>query len=129
MTKRKSGMPDNNKSETGLTSLHNPKCDESREAALKIDTSNERAQRYEAVTLLDLSSWPAASAIVYNTLSKRLQEQILEYFTWTKLRTSGMCYQTEQGVIAQQFKDLQDRERDALANQLCNIHTVIEYTP
>jgi hypothetical protein len=61
-------------------------------------------------------------------LSKRLQEQILEYYTWTKLRTSGMCYQTEQGVIAQKFEQLQDCERDALAHQLCNIHTVIEYT-
>jgi hypothetical protein len=108
MTKRKSGMPDNNKSETGLTSLHNPKCDESREAALKIDTSNERAQRHETVTLSDLSSWPAAGAIEYTTLSKRLQEQVLELYTWTKLRESGMCYQTAQGVIAQQFEELQN---------------------
>jgi hypothetical protein len=125
MTKRKSGMPDDNKTETGLTSLCNTDCDESREAALKIEIANKRAQRYETVTLLDLSSWP--TVVAYNALSKRLQEQILEYYTWTKLRTSGMCYQTEQGVIAQQFEQLQDCERDALAHQLCNIHTVIEY--
>jgi hypothetical protein len=63
MTKRKSGIPDNNMTETGLTSLYNSECDESREAALKIETANKRAQRYERVTLLDLSSWPAAGAI------------------------------------------------------------------
>ena len=125
MTKRKSGMPDNNKSHTGLTSLYNPECDESREAALKIETANKRAQQYETVTLLDLSSWP--TVVEYYALSKRLQEQTLEYYTWMMLR-NNMCYETEQGVIAQQFKELQDRERDALANQLCNIHTVIEYT-
>jgi hypothetical protein len=126
MTKRKSGLPDGNRTETGLTSINNPECDESREAALKIEIANIRAQRYETVTLLDLSSWPAV--VKFNALAKRLQEQTLEYFTWIKLRTSGMCYQTEQGVIAQQFEELQDCERDALANQLCSIHTVVEYT-
>jgi hypothetical protein len=107
--------------------MYNPKCDERREAALKIETANKRAQRYKTVTLSDVSSWPAASVIEYNALSKRLQEQILEYYTWTMLRESGMCYQTEHCVILQQFEELQDHERDALASQLCNIHTVIEY--
>jgi hypothetical protein len=108
MTKRRSGLPDDNKFETGLTSLYNPKCDESREAALRKETANKRAQRYETLTLSDLRSWPAqaADAIEYNALSKRLQEHVHELFTWTKLRESGMCYQTEQGVIAQQFEGL-----------------------
>jgi hypothetical protein len=125
MTKRKSGMPDDNKSYTGLTSLYNSEYDESRKAALKIGITNKRAQRYETVTLLDLSSWPAV--VKFNALAKRFQEQTLEYYTWMMLR-NNICYQTEQGLIAQQFEQLQDCERDDLANQLCNFHTVIEYT-
>jgi hypothetical protein len=127
MTKRKSGLPDDDSSITGLTSLCNHDSGEqSRAAALLIEQDNIRTQRYTTVTLTDLSSWPAV--VEYKALTKRLQEQVLEYYTWVELRKTGMCYDTMQAIIAQQFSELLDCQRDELAQELCNIHTIIEYT-
>jgi hypothetical protein len=47
---------------------------------------------------------------------------------WSELRNAGMCYNTMQADITLNFQELQDSERNALANQLCDIHTVIQYT-
>eukprot|EP00953_Heterococcus_sp_UTEX-ZZ885_P016173 9111-Heterococcus_DN1.PRE.1 len=59
MTKRKSGLPHDDTSVTGLTSLCNRETGErKRAAALIIDKAINRAQHYETVTLTDLSSWP-----------------------------------------------------------------------
>jgi hypothetical protein len=126
MTKRKSGMPSDD-AKRGITSVCNHKTgDQKRAIALRVEEAIKKGQRYETVTLTDLASWPAV--VEYETLPKRLQDQVLEYYTWTELRQSSMCYHTVQAAIAQQFEKLEDSARGTLANGLCDIHTVIEYT-
>jgi hypothetical protein len=117
MTKRKSGMHSDDFSKTGITSLCNVQNGgEMRAAALKADTAIKRAQRYETVTLSDLGSWPAV--VEYDILPERLKVQVLEFYE------CRVKYTAE----AQHFQELQDNERDALANKLCDIHTIIEFT-
>jgi hypothetical protein len=73
MTKRKSGLPDDNKPKAGLTSLCNLQTGLAKRAtALALDQSIKRAQRYETVNLTDLASWP--TVVEYSSLPKRLQD-------------------------------------------------------
>jgi hypothetical protein len=102
---------------TGITSLCNAQTGrEMRAAALKADTAIKRAQRYETVTLSDLGSWPAV--VEFETLPECLKTQVIEFYE---------C-RVKDAAEAQQFQELQDDKRDALANQLCDIHTIIEFT-
>jgi hypothetical protein len=119
MTKRQSGLPPDDKPKGGITSLCNSDAGiEKRAAALILDKSIKRAQRYETATLTDLASWPAA--VEYKTLPKRLQDQVLEYYIWNELRKPSMCYYSMQAAIAQSFAELQESARDTLANELCD---------
>eukprot|EP00953_Heterococcus_sp_UTEX-ZZ885_P006257 3830-Heterococcus_DN1.PRE.1 len=123
MTKRKSGLPKDDYSCTGITSLCNLKSGtQKRAAALLKDEALKRAQHYETVTLTDLAAWPAV--VSYDTLSKRLQGHVLEYYTWIKLRQSPAMHHT----VAESCNKLQDPERTTLAKQLCDIHTIIDFT-
>jgi hypothetical protein len=127
MTKRQSGLPHDDRSSTVLTSLCNHESgDKKRAIALLVEQAIKKGQRYETVTLTDLASWPAA--VEYSTLPKRLQDHVLELYTWTELRQSSMCYHTMQEAITQQFEELEKSVRDTLASELCDIHTVIEFT-
>jgi hypothetical protein len=127
MTKRKSGLPGDDRAAKGITSVCNHQTgDQKRAIALRVEEAIKKGQRYETVTPTDLASWPAV--VEYRTLPKRLQDQVLEYYTWTELRQSSMCYHTVQAAIAQQFEELEESARDTLANDLCDIHTVIEFT-
>jgi hypothetical protein len=103
MTKRKSGLPLDDHSSTGLTSLCNVESGtQKRAAALLKDEAIKRAQHYETVTLTDLAAWPAV--VSYDTLSKRLQDHVLEYYTWIKLRESQAMHHT----LAESFNNLQE---------------------
>jgi hypothetical protein len=129
MTKRKSGLLFEDSSSTGLTSLCNHDTGEQKRAtALRVEQALKKTQRYETLTLTDLSSWSGPAVIEYKALPKRLQEKVLEYYMWSQLRKTSMCYQAPEALIAQQFTMLQGCQRDALAEQLCNVHTIIEYT-
>jgi hypothetical protein len=112
MTKRKSGLPSEDSSSTGLTSLCNHDTGEQKRAiALRVEQALKKTQRYETLTLTDLSSWPAV--IEYKALAERLQEQVLEYYMWSQLRKTSMCFQTQEALIAEQFTMLQGCQRDA----------------
>jgi hypothetical protein len=127
MTKRKSGLPDDNVLDTGITSLCNVQSGtQMRAAALLIEKAMKKAQHFETVTLGDLADWPVT--VCFNSLSASLQEHVREYYTWTELRTRLVCCRAAQSTVAQKFKELQDYERDALSQEVCNIHTIIEYT-
>src|SRR6476646_3082448 len=121
MTKRKS--PSDEQSDTDITTLCNAHSgDEMHSAALQIEEAIKRAQRYETVTLTDLAMWPAV--IDYAALPKRLQHHVKESYMWSELRKPHVDFHK----ITQQFDQLTDAERATLAHQLCDIHTIIEYT-
>eukprot|EP00953_Heterococcus_sp_UTEX-ZZ885_P035054 18118-Heterococcus_DN1.PRE.2 len=122
-----SGLPDDNKPKAGLTSLCNFQTGLAKRAtALAIEEPIKRAQRYETLNLDDLASWPAV--VEYSSLPKRPQHQVLEHYIWRELRDSSMRHHTMQVDMITNFQQLRNSERNALANQLCDIQTDIEYT-
>ena len=86
--RRKPVLPLNDDTEEGLTSMCNTSesAHDMRAQALQIEQTIKFAQRYETVTLTDLSSWPADSDVHYSTLPKGLQRHVNEYFMWSERR-------------------------------------------
>jgi hypothetical protein len=124
MTKRKSGLPADDHTPSGVTSLCNKVGGtDKRAAALAMDKVVKRAQRYDTLTLTDLASWP--SQLVYETLPQRLKDHVFEYYMWQQLQANSSISREQ---VKQAFDSLNDHERDTLTEQLCDKHAVIEYT-
>eukprot|EP00953_Heterococcus_sp_UTEX-ZZ885_P019927 11128-Heterococcus_DN1.PRE.7 len=124
MTKRKSGLPDDDHRTAGLTSLCNTVTGvDKRTAALENEEAIKRGQRYDTLTLTDLASWP--TLVVYKCLSQRLKDHVFEHYMWAQLHANSLLTREQ---VNQAFDKINDHERDTLAEQLCDKHAVIEYT-
>jgi hypothetical protein len=124
MTKRKSGLPDDDHRTAGLTSLCNTVTGvDKRAAALENEEAIKRGQRYDTLTLTDPASWP--TLVVYKCLSQRLKDHVFEYYMWAHLHASSLLTREQ---VNQAFDKISDLDRDALTRELCDKHAVIEYT-
>jgi hypothetical protein len=131
MTRRKSGLPSDDSTTEGLTSLCNSSdtADATRQRALQIEQKLKLAKHYDTVTPTDLASWPAESDVHYTTLPNSLKSHVKDYYTWGQLRntdpTSSVC---DLAAIHLGFDQLDDSVHDSLATELREIHTIILYT-
>ena len=130
--RRKPVKPSNDDTE-GLTSICNTSesADDMREQALKIEQTIKFSQRYETVTLTDLSSWSPDRDVRYSELPKSLQHHVKEYHMWEELRNVAdvsTSNHTNLAAIELRFAQLDDTVRDTLATELREIHTIILYT-
>lgn len=126
MTKRKNGLACDDSQQDGVTSLCNTSDGaDKRTAALQISQAKQRSQRYETVTILQLADWP--EKVSYSALTGSLQAHVIEYYMWGQLHGSSTPY-SSLAEYTQQFNALAAEQKDACANRVCDIHTVIEYT-
>jgi hypothetical protein len=114
MTKRKSGLPDDDHRTAGLTSLCNAATGvDKRTAALEHEEAIKRGQRYDTLTLTDLASWPPL--VVYKCLSQRLKDHVFEHYMWAQLHANSLLTREQ---VNQVFDKISDLDRDALTREL-----------